>query len=118
MDIQKNRERDEIFMEVPSTPHYPDPERIPSPSDPMGKIYTEGLVLRSLGSGNVKWWVLISGWVFYGLVFLVFVSIALSSMSYLSILSIVVASIPLISIGRGIAKKLSKRHHKSIEQIV
>ena len=84
MDIKKNREQDELFMEVPSTPHYPYPDKIPSPSDPMGQIYTEGLVLRSLASGNVKWWVLISGWVFYGIVFLVFVSISLSLKSYLS----------------------------------
>jgi hypothetical protein len=110
MDIKKNRERDKIFMEVPSTPHYPYPERIPSPSDPMGKIYTEGLILRSLGSGNVKWWVLISGWGFYGIIFLLFVSIALSSMSCLSILFVVIVSIPLIPIWRGTAKKLSKRH--------
>lgn len=113
MDIKKNRERDEIFIEVSSTPHYPYPERIPSPSDPLGQIYTEGLILRSLGSGNVKWWVLISGWVFYGIIFLAFVSIALSSKSYLLIFSIVIVSIPLISIGRGIAKKLSKLHYKS-----
>ena len=109
MDIKKNREQDELFMEVPSTPHYPYPDKIPSPSDPMGQIYTEGLVLRSLASGNVKWWVLISGWVFYGIVFLVFVSISLSLKSYLSILFIVIASIPLVSIWRETAKKLSNR---------
>jgi hypothetical protein len=112
MDIKKNRERDEIFIEVQSTPHYPYPERIPSSSDPMGEIYTEGIMLRSLGSGNVKWWVLISGWVFYGLIFLAFVSIAISSQSYVLIFSTVIIAIPLVPIWRGTAKKLSKRHRK------
>jgi hypothetical protein len=113
MDIQKNQEQHELFMEVPSTPHYPAPQRIPSPSDPMGQIYTEGLVLRSLGSGNVNWWVLISSWVFYGIIFLLSASIALSSPSYLSIFSIVIVAIPFIPIWRGTAKKLSNRHYKS-----
>jgi hypothetical protein len=111
--MDKNREQNEMFTEVPSTPYYPYPVRIPSPSDPMGQIYTEGIVLRSLGSGNVKWWVLISSWVFYGIIFLLSASIALSSPSYLSIFSIVIVAIPFIPIWRGTAKKLSNRHYKS-----
>jgi hypothetical protein len=105
--------RDKIFIEVSSLPHYPYPERIPSPSDPMGEIHTEGLMLRSLSNGNAKWWVLISGWVFYGIIFLASVAIALSSMSFFSILFMALGSIQLVPLWRGTVKKLSSHHYKS-----
>ncbi len=112
MDIQKDRGQKEVFIEVSSTPYYPYPKKIPSPSEPMGQIYTERLALSSLSDGNIKWWILIYGWLFYIIIFFISVSIALSIKSHWAIILIVIPSIPLVSMWKGTAKKLYKRHCK------
>jgi hypothetical protein len=112
MNNKTDREPDEIYIEVPPTSHYPYPERIPSASDPMGSIYVRGRALRTLGGGNVRWWVLISGWLMFGTIFLSVASIALFSPSYILILPLVITALPLFPLWRGTAKKLAQRHHK------
>jgi hypothetical protein len=108
-----DREPKEIFIEVPSTPHYPYPERIPSASDPMGEIYIRGRALRTLGGGNVRWWVLISGWLMFGTLFLATVALILSSQSYALIFLLLITAIPLFPLWRGTATKLARRARRS-----
>jgi len=110
---KSDREPNEIFIEVPSTPHYPYPEIIPSASDPMGEIQIRGHALRTLGGGNVRWWVLISGWLMFGTIFLVTVSLVLFSQSYVLIFPLAIAAIPLFPLWRGTAKKLARQSRRS-----
>ncbi len=107
------QDRDRVFIEVPPAPPSPYPPRVPSASDPMGEIYARGIAMRALGSGNVHWWVLISGWVIYGSIFLLFVSIAISMPSYGLIFPLALVSIPLIPLWKGTAKKLALGKRKS-----
>lgn len=41
-------------------------DRVPNSDDPMGRIYLEGRAYRSLGKGNLRWWVLILAWFIFG----------------------------------------------------
>jgi hypothetical protein len=111
--MNNKTDRDRIFIEVPSTPHYPYPERIPSASDPMGSIYIRGRALRTLGGGNVRWWVLISGWLIFGTIFLTCAWTLLFSSFYPLIFPLAITAIPLFPLWRGTAKKLSERHRRS-----
>jgi hypothetical protein len=113
MNNKTDRSRDEIFIEVPSTPHYPYPERIPSASDPMGEIQIRGRALRTLGGGNVRWWVLISGWLIFGTIFLIAAAMAIVSPDYILIFLLAITAIPLFPLWRGTATKLARRHHRS-----
>ena len=113
MNSKTDRSSDEIFIEVPSTPHYPYPERIPSASDPMGEIQIRGRALRTLGGGNVRWWVLISGWLMFGAIFLATASIAIFAQSYMLIFPLAITAIPLFPLWRGTAKKIARRHLRS-----
>ena len=113
MNNKPDREPNEIFIEVPSTPHYPYPERIPSASDPMGEIQIRGRALRTLGDGNVRWWVLISGWLMFGTVFLATVLVVLFSPSSVLIFPLAIAAIPLFPLWRGTAKKLARRSRRA-----
>ncbi len=113
MNHQTDREPQEIFIEVPSTPHYPYPERIPSAADPMGEIQIRGRALRTLGGGNVRWWVLISGWLMFGTTFLATIAIVLFSQSYALIFLLAITAIPLFPLWKGTATKLSRRDRRS-----
>jgi hypothetical protein len=101
---------DNLFIEVPPTRHYPYPDLIPSALDPMGEIYVRARALRTLGGGNVRWWVLISGWLIFGGGFLLFALMILSTQSYFSLLVLVILAIPLVPLWRGTAKKLARRN--------
>jgi hypothetical protein len=113
MNNKTDRSPDEIFIEVPSTPHYPYPERIPSAADPMGEIHIRGRALRTLGSGNVRWWVLISGWLMFGTIFLITAAIAIGSLSYVLIFPLAITAIPLFPLWRGTMVKLARSHRRS-----
>jgi hypothetical protein len=60
-------DEDQLFVEVPAEQKSPYQERIPSGYDPMGEIYLRGRAYRSLSGGTIPWWVLISGWIIFGL---------------------------------------------------
>jgi hypothetical protein len=112
MNDKTDREPDQIYIQVPLTPHYPYPERIPSASDPIGSIHVRGRAFRTLGGGNVRWWVLISGWLMFGSIFLSVASIALFSPSYGLILPLAITLLPLFPLWRGTANKLVQRRYK------
>jgi hypothetical protein len=103
----------ELFIEVPPTHQYPYQDRIPAALYPMGEIYIRARVLRTLGSGNVRWWVLISGWIIFGGISLLLAAIILARQSYALIFPLAVAGIPLVSVCKGTAKKLTQSNRRS-----
>jgi hypothetical protein len=104
-----NKNPDNLFIEIPPTQHSPYQDRVPSALNPMGEIYLRARVLRTLGGGNVRWWVLISGWLMFGGGFLAIAWIMISTQSYASIFQLAITAIPLVSLWRGTAKKLAQR---------
>jgi hypothetical protein len=103
----------ELFIEVPPTHQYPYQDRVPAALNPMGEIYIRARVLRTLGSGNVRWWVLISGWIMFGGISLLLAAIILARQSYALIFPLAVAAIPLVSVCKGTAKKLTQSNRRS-----
>ena len=72
----KDHPKDYIFPEeeqpvygvdIPVSPHTHSYDRIPSGYDPMGEIELRGRSYRSLASGRMPIWVLIGGWIFFGI---------------------------------------------------
>ncbi len=55
-----------LFVEIPP-PLPPVIEKTPTGFSPMERIELEGQAYRGLASGHIPWWVMISGWVIFGL---------------------------------------------------
>jgi hypothetical protein len=101
-------DEDRLFVEVPAEQKPPYQERIPSGYDPMGEIYLRGRAYRSLSGGTIPWWVLISGWLVFGLPALLVLIAAIASLSLAILPALAVAAIPLLILGRGTLAKLSR----------
>jgi hypothetical protein len=112
-----NLNSEKIFFEVPADLKFPYQERIPSGYDPMGEIYLRGRASRSLASGRIPWWVLISGWLFFGglALFTLIPAITLGEFSFLPALAII--AIFFVILGRGTAAKLSIKKRKNNKRI-
>jgi hypothetical protein len=107
---------DRIVVEVPADQKSPYQERIPSGYEPMGEIYLRGRAFRGLAGGRIPWWVLISGWIFFGgLALLIVISaiLPLTSASFSALLPLIILAIPLIILWRGTTTKLSIQKQKS-----
>jgi hypothetical protein len=107
---------DRIVVEVPADQKSPYQERIPSGYEPMGEIYLRGRAFRGLAGGRIPWWVLISGWIFFGgLALLIVISaiLPLISASFSALLPLIILAIPLIILWRGTTTKLSIQKQKS-----
>jgi hypothetical protein len=101
-------DEDQIFVEIPVEQKSPYQERIPSGYDPMGEIYLRGRAYRGLSSGTTPWWVLITGWLIFGLLPLLILIAAISSQSLTMLIPLVFVTIPLVIVGRGTLAKLAK----------
>jgi hypothetical protein len=106
-------DRDRLFIEVPTEPKLPDREKIPSPYDFMSEIYLRGRAFRSLAEGRIPWWVIISGWIYFGGLALLILILALASATFELLLDLVFDVIPLIILCRGTIAKLSIKKHKN-----
>ncbi|MBD0345180.1 MAG: hypothetical protein ICV63_10235 [Coleofasciculus sp. Co-bin14] len=100
-------DEDRLFVEIPAEQKPPYQERIPSGYDPMGEIYLRGRAYRSLSGGTISWWVLITGWLIFGLPALLVLIAAIASLSLAILPALAVAAIPLLILGRGTLAKLS-----------
>ncbi|MCF4969534.1 hypothetical protein [Nostoc sp. CMAA1605] len=102
-----NFNSDNIRVEIPAQrePGYYD--RIPSAYDPMGEIYARGRAMRTMSSGTMPWWVLITGWFLFGGLFLLIIFAGISSMSWGIIPSLIITLIPVLIVFRGTMAKLS-----------
>ena len=102
-----DRESDKLSFDEqirqPSIEH----DRIPSQYDPMGEIELEGRALGSLAGGRIPWWVMISGWILWGVPSLLFIYNAIISISWGTIPIIVIALLPISILWRGTNAKLS-----------
>ncbi|WP_414577761.1 hypothetical protein [Anabaena sp. CCY 9402-a] len=107
-----NFNSDKIRIEVPAQREPVYHERIPSAYDPMGEIYVRGRAMRTMSSGTMPWWVLIAGWILFGGLFLLVVSISISSISLAIIPSLIIAVIPISIVFRGTLAKLSAKKRK------
>ncbi len=105
-------DRDQLIVDVPVAPDSPYVDRIPSSYVPMGEIYLRGRSYRSLASGRVPWWVLISGWVIYGsLILSAIIPLLISGeIQYLPLLGL--TAIPLWILWRGTMAKFSPKDHR------
>ncbi|MCU0543476.1 MAG: hypothetical protein MUE44_15080 [Oscillatoriaceae cyanobacterium Prado104] len=107
-------DRDRIVVEVPINPHSPYQERVPLGYDPMSEIYLRGRAFRGLAGGRIPWWVLISGWIFFGSRTLLVLLISAIPLAWFGVLSILIAlpililvAIPMIILWRGTIAKIS-----------
>ncbi|MEG4029032.1 MULTISPECIES: hypothetical protein [unclassified Microcoleus] len=104
---------DRIVVEVPADQKSPYQERIPSGYEPMGEIYLRGRAFRGLAGGRIPWWVLISGWIFFGGLALLIMISAIASASFPALPGLIIVAIPLIILWRGTTAKFSIKKHKS-----
>jgi hypothetical protein len=100
-------DEDQLFVEVPAEQKSPYQERIESGYDPMGQIYLRGRTYRSLAGGRIRWWVLISGWIVFGGIALLLLTVTIVSGSLAFLLPLVLATIPIWIVLRGTLAKLS-----------
>lgn len=107
-----NFTRDKIRVEIPAERQPTYHERIPSAYDPMGEIYVRGRAMRSMSSGTMPWWVLISGWVLFGGLFFLLLTAAISSISLALIPYLIISGIPLVIVLRGTLAKLSTKKRR------
>jgi hypothetical protein len=108
-EYDSNFEPDKIIVEIPAEREPTYQERIPSTYDPMGEIYVRGRAMRSMSSGTIPWWVLISGWVLFGGSFLLVLITALFSRTFALIPFLIISLIPLLIVLRGTLAKLSAK---------
>ena len=99
--------RDRIIVEVPINPKSPYEERVPSGYAPMSEIYLRGRAFRGLAGGRIPWWVLISGWIFFGSLALLILISAITSAGFGALPVLVFVTIPIIILWRGTIAKLS-----------
>jgi VIT1/CCC1 family predicted Fe2+/Mn2+ transporter len=100
--------QDKLSVDIPAEQRATHIEKIPSAYDPMGEIYARGRAMRSMSSGGMPWWVLISGWVLFGGLFLLLLSVAIFS-SPAVLPTLLFAAIPLLIVIRGTSAKLSHK---------
>lgn len=105
-------DRERIVVEVPANPKPTQQERIPSEYDPMGQIYLQGRVFRGLTGGRIPWWVLISGWIIFGGLFLSILILAIASAAFEFLPVLLFAFIPVMVLWRGTVAKLSIEKHR------
>ncbi|MCJ8279030.1 MAG: hypothetical protein MJK14_03565 [Rivularia sp. ALOHA_DT_140] len=107
-----------IVYQVPSETEIPHQERIPSGYDPMSEIELRGRAYRGLSGGRTPWWVLITGWFIFGIIFFgVFIPTITTMVSgdwiiLISILpALLIAVVFLVIMWRGTSAKLSDRNN-------
>lgn len=110
--LPKDNSDDPIIIEVPADPKPPYQERIPSGYDPMGEIYLRGRAYRGLARGRIPWWVLISGWIMFGSMFLMFLISMVIAAAWGLIPILIFISLPIMILWRGTASKLAARKYK------
>ncbi|OKH32188.1 hypothetical protein NIES2101_40960 [Calothrix sp. HK-06] len=106
-----DKPQDKLSVDIPAFNRPTNVEKIPSAYDPMGEIYARGRAMRSMSSGGMPWWVLISGWVLFGGLFLLLLSVVIFS-SLAALPALLFAMIPLLIVIRGTNAKLSNEKRR------
>ncbi len=103
---------DKLSIGIPAEQTPINPDRIPSGFDPMGEIQLRGRAYRSLAGGQVPWWVLISGWVIFGGFVWIMVRLTVLSSSFVLLIPLAIATIPLFILLKGTKAKLASQRHR------
>lgn len=116
----KEFESPPIVYEVPSEIEIPHQEKIPLGYDPMSEIQLRGRAYRGLSGGRTSWWVLITGWFIFGIIFfgvLIPAIATLISGSWIVLVSVLPALLLvfvfLVIMWRGTSAKLSARNNQN-----
>lgn len=104
---QGQPEKERLFVEIPATLKRPYPERLPSGYDPIQSIRLEGRAFRGLAEGRIPWWVLISGWAFFGGMALLWISLGINVRSTAIFFPLLSSTLLLIILWRGTTAKIS-----------
>lgn len=102
----------QLFVEVPAEQKSPYQERIPSGYDPMGEIYLRGRTYSSLAGGRIRWWILISGWIVFGGIALLVLTVAIVSGSFALLLPLALVTLHVWIVLRGTLAKLSSTQRR------
>ncbi len=105
----------ETFTEIPS-PLPPRIDKALTGYSPMEQIEIEGQVYRGLTSGQIPWWVILSGWVVFGLPCLGVVVVALTSGDLYLLLPFIPAFVVLWIVWRGTQAKRANDRAKAQRQ--
>ncbi|MBF2003822.1 MAG: hypothetical protein IGS50_22975 [Synechococcales cyanobacterium C42_A2020_086] len=101
-----------LSVEIPAEPRPLPADRIPRGYDPMGEIQLRGRSYRGLASGQVPWWVLITGWVIFGGIAALLLHVAITSATLTSWIWVAIAALLLLVLGRGTVAKLSSQRRR------
>lgn len=101
-----------LFVELPATPSFPYPEKIPFGYDPIGEIYLRGRASRNLASGKIPWWVLVTGWSLFGGGLSLILAITVHTLSFEILLTVLLPLIFLMILWRGTYAKVAIRNHR------
>ena len=98
----------QLFTEVPP-PLPPQIEKHPSGYSPMERIELQGQAYRGLASGQMPWWVIVSGWVIFGLPCLMMTVVAVTSGEPFVLIASAMPLIVLWIMWRGTRAKLTQQ---------
>jgi len=101
-----------IIVEIPAEQRSVYQERLPSGFDPMGEIYLRGQAYRRLSGGKAKWWVLISGWIIFGGIFVILLLATFSSPAPATILPLIFSCFPVFLVLKGTLKKIAEEKRR------
>lgn len=99
------------FTEIPA-PLPPSIEQLPNGFLPMEGIALEGQAYRGLSGGGAPWWVLIAGWVFFGVPTLVILGVAIW-VDTSALVMLPLSAMMLIFLVRGTRRKLAADKEKA-----
>jgi hypothetical protein len=132
MSENENLDRDEDLYDFSRERLFPSPQRlfvgihqrqlvhqrpVPSSCNPIGHIYFISHTLRTLASGNIRWWVIVVAGLVFGIRFLLalwaifpsVMSMGLLLLSLKLLMELPLLVIPLINVWRGTKLKLCAR---------
>jgi hypothetical protein len=102
----------ETFTEIPP-PLPPRIDKALAGYSPMEQIEIEGQVYRGLTSGHIPWWVILSGWIVFGLPCLGVVIVAVTSGDLYLLLPFIPVFIVLWIVWRGTQAKRAAEREKA-----
>lgn len=108
---EENLDKDKLSTSIPPQQHVP-PDRIPSGYDPMGRIHLQGQAHRSMATGQVPGWVLITGWIVFGGTALILAYVAIISPFVTTWVALAISLIPLFVLWRGTRARTANRRHR------
>lgn len=109
---EEELDEDNLSIGIPAQQSHVQPDRIPSGYDPMGEIQLRGQASRSLASGQVPGWVLITGWILFGGLALIMTYVAIKTSSLTAWFFWAIALIPLFIMWKGTQAKAANRRRR------